>query len=181
MLEQTNFNKWERILISDNILNYVIRNIKVNYHQWPGAPHWRIYHCSFGQLSTTCSNATEIAQWAAPSYSRPQPAIVNDVRDARSNCMVVTFTWQCPLSVICTCNCALQIKSVVRGFDPGTSRTQRLPHCLCGQSGIWYNIRLNNSLMWQLLSKVLQWITISKDLNGRHDYQLATHGKWLLH
>ena len=31
-----------------------------------------------GQLSTTCSNAKEVAQWATPS--RPQPATDNDVR-----------------------------------------------------------------------------------------------------
>ena len=29
-------------------------------------------HCS-----TTCSNATEVAQWATPSCSRPQPATDN--------------------------------------------------------------------------------------------------------
>ena len=31
------------------------------------------YHCFWGQISTTCSNATEVAQWGAPSFSRPQP------------------------------------------------------------------------------------------------------------
>ena len=39
----------------------------------------------WGQLSTTCSNVTEVAQWAAPSCSRPQPATDNGVRDGRSN------------------------------------------------------------------------------------------------
>ena len=38
-----------------------------------------------GQLSTTCSNVTQVAQWAASSCSRPQPAMDNDVRDCRSN------------------------------------------------------------------------------------------------
>ena len=38
-----------------------------------------------GQLSTTCSNATEVAQMGNSSGSRPQPAMVNGVRDGRSN------------------------------------------------------------------------------------------------
>ena len=33
------------------------------------------------QLSTTCSNETEVVQLAAPSCSRPQPATDNGVRD----------------------------------------------------------------------------------------------------
>ena len=53
---------------------------------WAGAPHWRIYfHCSWGQLSTTCSDATEVAQWAAPNCSRPQSASDHGVRDSSSN------------------------------------------------------------------------------------------------
>ena len=39
------------------------------------------------QLSMTCSNNTEVAQWAAPSWSWPQPATNNGVRDSRSNWM----------------------------------------------------------------------------------------------
>ena len=39
----------------------------------------------WGQLSTTCSNVTQAAQWAASSCSRPQPATDNGVRDGRSN------------------------------------------------------------------------------------------------
>ena len=39
----------------------------------------------WGQLSTTYSNVTEVAQWAAPSCSRPQAATDNGVRDGRSN------------------------------------------------------------------------------------------------
>ena len=31
---------------------------------WPGVPQKRIYyHCSWGPLSTTCSNATEVSHW----------------------------------------------------------------------------------------------------------------------
>ena len=56
---------------------------------WPGVTQWRIYyHWTWGQVSTTvytCSNATEVAQWAAPSLSRKQPATVNGVNDGRSN------------------------------------------------------------------------------------------------
>ena len=37
-----------------------------------------------GQLSTTCSNVTQVAQWAASSCSRPQPATDNGVRHGRS-------------------------------------------------------------------------------------------------
>ena len=32
-----------------------------------------------------CSNATEVAQWATPRCSRPQPAMDNGVRDCTSN------------------------------------------------------------------------------------------------
>ena len=39
------------------------------------------YHFSFGQLSTTCSNASEVAEWVAPSCSGPQPATDNGERD----------------------------------------------------------------------------------------------------
>ena len=35
-----------------------------------------------GQLSTTSSNATEVAQLAAPSFSHPQPCIDNGGKDS---------------------------------------------------------------------------------------------------
>ena len=38
-----------------------------------------------GQISTTCSNATEVAQWATPSCYLPQTAMDNGIRDDRSN------------------------------------------------------------------------------------------------
>ena len=39
-------------------------------------------YCLWGQLSTTtCSNATVVAQRATPSRSRPQLAMENGVRD----------------------------------------------------------------------------------------------------
>ena len=54
-------------------------------------PWWIIcYYRMWGQLSTTSSNATEVAQWGALSYSRPLPATDNGVRDGRSNWMAVT-------------------------------------------------------------------------------------------
>ena len=62
---------------------------------WPGASQLRIYyHRMWGQWSTTCtcSNATEVAQWGAPSCSRPQSATDNGVRDGSSNWLAVTPT-----------------------------------------------------------------------------------------
>ena len=44
----------------------------------------RLTH-NVGLLSTTCSNANEVAQWGAPSCSRPQPATNNCISDGRSN------------------------------------------------------------------------------------------------
>ena len=46
----------------------------------------------WGQLSTTCSNFTEVAQWGAPSCSQPQPATDNGVRDGRSNWLLAPPT-----------------------------------------------------------------------------------------
>ena len=42
------------------------------------------YHRMWGQLSTNCSNATEVAQYDAPSRSRPQTATGYSVRDGAS-------------------------------------------------------------------------------------------------
>ena len=66
------------------------------------------------QLSTTCSNFTEGAQWGAPSCSQPQPATDNGVRDGRSNWLVAppTLQGQYPLSsTYCTLQCGLGCKS----------------------------------------------------------------------
>ena len=41
-----------------------------------------------GQLSTTCSNATEVAKWATPSCSRPHRATDNGIRYGRSKWLV---------------------------------------------------------------------------------------------
>ena len=52
-----------------------------------GATHaGRIYNqCLWVQVSTTYSSSIEVAQWAAPSCRRPQPATANSVRVGRSN------------------------------------------------------------------------------------------------
>ena len=53
---------------------------------WPGGFQRTIYyHCLWSKLSTTCSNATDVAQRAAPSCSQPQSATNNGVRDGRFN------------------------------------------------------------------------------------------------
>ena len=46
----------------------------------------------WGQLSTTCSNATEVTQWGAPCCSRTQAATDNGVRDGRFNRLAITPT-----------------------------------------------------------------------------------------
>ena len=87
-------------------------------HNWENAgatevPNWKVLLASNGDvfygrghpvknlltlnvgsiiLSTTSSNATEIAQWADPSCSLPQPAANNGVRDSKSNWLAVTPT-----------------------------------------------------------------------------------------
>ena len=47
-------------------------------------PVTNLYHFSYGQLSTTFSNATEVAQLAAAN-SQPQPITYHGVRHGRSN------------------------------------------------------------------------------------------------
>ena len=42
-------------------------------------------HSLWGQLSTVCSYTTEMAHYAVPGCSRPQPASDSGVRDGRSN------------------------------------------------------------------------------------------------
>ena len=65
------------------ILYAYMHNYKVNVkYSLARSPQGRI---ESGQLSNTCSDATEVTQWATPSYSRPQPATDNGVRAGRSN------------------------------------------------------------------------------------------------
>ena len=65
----------------------------------PGASQSRIYyHGMCGQLSTTCSNACEVAKLGAPSCSRPQPATENGVR-AIDWPLPPTLYWAVPLAL----------------------------------------------------------------------------------
>ena len=56
---------------------------------------------NMGQISTNCSNATEVTQRGAPSCGRPQPATDNGVIDRRYNWMTVTLhhTQEVPLEL----------------------------------------------------------------------------------
>ena len=47
----------------------------------------------WSQLSTTCSNATAVAQWGDPSCSRPQPAMImaSEMVDPLSGCYPPTL------------------------------------------------------------------------------------------
>ena len=79
---------------------------------WPGAPVDNSV-CG-GQLSTTCTNATEVGQLAAPSCGRPLLATDNGVKNIGSNLQLLSpFTGQYPLSATCWCKCGLKIKSLV--------------------------------------------------------------------
>ena len=52
---------------------------------WPRVIQRRIYyHWLWGQFSTTCSNAIEVAQWATPSCIWLQPPTDDGIRDGRS-------------------------------------------------------------------------------------------------
>ena len=76
------------------------------------------YDSLWGQLSTTCNNAAEVARWATPSCSRPQPAMDNALRYGKSNYMAV------PLSTTCT----IQIGAAYAGMDPETFRIYEANH-----------------------------------------------------
>ena len=128
---------------------------------------WRIYyHCSWSQLLTTCSNATEIARWAVPSCNRPLLATDHGVRDGRSNWLAVTPTRNRAVSP--QRHLQIQIKRVVRGFDPGTGTPCRPPHGLCGHSGYIEEHPANRRnrkpravYAWQLLFYFYCWPCVS--------------------
>ena len=122
--------------------NNEIRQSKVKSYTWPRTSQWRIYfHKMWGQLSTNCSNATEVAQWGASSCIPPQPATYNGVRDGRSNSLSVTpHLTQCSTPWaprIARCKCGPQITSLAAATGTWTSdhRNARSTHCLCGHSG----------------------------------------------
>ena len=102
---------------------------------------WRIYyHRIWGQLSTTCSNATEVALLRAHSCSRPQPATDISVRDGRSNWLAVTIrpaqgsTPWAPR--IARCIYGPQITRLTATSEPRTRdlRNARPTQCLCSHS-----------------------------------------------
>ena len=144
---------------------------------WPRASQWRIYyHRIWVQLSTTCSNFTEVAQWGAPSCRQSQPATDNGVRDGRSNWLVSppTLHRAVPpeLYVLHTAMPAgLQITRLAALSEPWTCdlRNARPEHCLCGHSEY---------------SKHTPWIVIGLSLHSEMDQdslmRLAqiTGGNW---
>ena len=89
------------------------------------------------QLSTTCSNATDVAKRAAPSCNRLQPALDNGVSDRTKASKTVDpidwllpppFTGQYPLSATCMVQMRSQI-SVVNGTRKRDLRNTRPLHC----------------------------------------------------
>ena len=106
------------------------------------ASQWRIYyHRTWGQLSTTCSNTTKLAQWGTPSCSCPQPATDNGVRDCKFNLLAVTpypthrsIPW---VPRIARWKCGQQIARLAAASEARTRdlRDARPTHCLCGHSG----------------------------------------------
>ena len=57
---------------------------KVVYGQEPPSGESTTTECGFN-YQQLLAVITEVAQWGAPSYSQPQPATDNGVRDGRSN------------------------------------------------------------------------------------------------
>ena len=123
---------------------------------WPGASQWIIYyHRMWVQLSTTCSNFTEVSQWGAPSCSQPKSATDNGVRDGRSNWLVAPTTIHravhFELHVLHTAMRARQqITRLTALSQPRTCdlRSARPTHCLCGRSGYEW-IRTDRSIHFQ--------------------------------
>ena len=80
---------WQKLTLD---WSYVKVKGKVFYGK---IPQRRIYyHRLWGQISTTFSNATEVAKLATLSCSWPQPLTDNDVRDGRYNLRTVTLHLQ---------------------------------------------------------------------------------------
>ena len=60
-----------------------------------GDPQRSIYnHCLMHQLSS-CSNATDVAQWAIPGCSQPKPATDNGIRDGMDTTYSVSSDGEC--------------------------------------------------------------------------------------
>ena len=95
----------------------------------------------WGQLSTTCSNATDVTQWPAPSCSPPHPAMYNGVRDGKSNWLTVTLhptagstPWTPRISRY-KCGAPIARHAATSKARTRDLRNARPTHCLCGHSG----------------------------------------------
>ena len=67
--------EWRDVLESKKVMSSMPRKLLVE----------NLLPSLWGQLLKTCSNATEVAPWRAPSCSRPQTTTNNGVRDGRSS------------------------------------------------------------------------------------------------
>ena len=117
------------------------------------------------QLSTTCSNFTEVVQWGAPSCSQPQPAMDNGIRDGRSNWLVAppTLHRAVPpeLHVLHTAmQPGLRITRLATLSQPRTCnlRSARPMHCLCGHSGLtWQWDMSKHKISLFIITKILHY------------------------
>ena len=95
-----------------------------------------------GSIINNLQSFAEVAQWGAPSCSRPQLATDNGVRDSRSNWLVAppTLHRAVPSELhvqYCTVQFGLQITRLAALSEPRTCdiRNSRPTHCLCCHSG----------------------------------------------
>ena len=119
------------------------------------------HHIMWCQLSTTFSNATEVAQWGTPSCNRPQSDTDNGVRDGRSNWLVASVhphgsaLWA---PRIARCKCELQIPRLAAATGARTSvhgyaRPTHLPVRQLDQLG--FIIIKNKCYEWMKYGNVL--------------------------
>ena len=97
------------------------------------SPAENLLPVSWGQLSSSCSNATEVAQLAAPSCSRPQPAADNGVREVDTiNCPLPPSLYRAVPPKLNFHDANVRYKSRVHstGFDPVACRAHghRIAH-----------------------------------------------------
>ena len=142
----------------------------------------------WGQLSTTCSNVTEVAQWAAPSCSWPQPATDNGVRDVRSDFLAVTLH----LSQGSTLSVPLT-HSTYKSMQPLFCRDSnfcllhvRQPPFLCGRSGykvlnIQINTTIHSHFSLETLSNYTSSSVVLQSVLGQNVLRIASAiCSWLL-
>ena len=112
----------------------------------------------WGQLSTTCCNATEVPQWGASSCSRPQPAMENGVRDCRSNWLAITPTLQRAVSpelhLLHGANAVYKSQDLLQHEPASCVHGYARPtHCRCSQAvNNWENAR-----RWQTHAHSYAW------------------------